>query len=603
MLIAPGSGARALSPNGSNGGVHLGDGDARDLAEQHPDAALLGKIRPDLLAIDMDGTDVHLEAVEDAAAAVGAVRVYLALSGSADSLHVIYAPPTVAARHALATAVRHLATKIGGGLTPRSAQEWLRLPGSPSLKAGGGPVMPVEPAGDTFAPLHPDNAWEAALQALEARKQDRAALGVPFTVDEFTTVLKDPDEGASSPSAGELVNPLSARTSRALDQEARRALALSCPRGEDATLHALRAAWHLWRCGYRTWEEVAEIVMRSPALSRWRRRGAREAARRWRMEAAKWESWRPELDKTAAGRLADAQASAAVLPPDLEAVLLAVLEWMGKAGRVDAVPVAVRDLVVWGVCGSVGSAHRALEALEVGGVLLRARRWEDGPAEEATLWTLQPPSLWQVPEAGADRAQVWNRHTHPPLGDLQLHPVWVELGHTSRRLLELAATSPNSSTSTLSTALGLGPSTVRRHLHRLEAAGLTRRSRSGRSTLWSASLDGWRSLPAVRAAEEAHNLRVQQMGAERATWRAGLEQARERSSTRDEEMLPGLLADTELWGDSGACRGEYSGGQTRGNRAGLRALPSMEPPPPRASQGWVARTEPCLHGSERKGPT
>lgn len=548
LIVSPGTSVRALRSTGDNTGTHLGDGDVRELIDVHHDAAILGKIRPDLLAVDMDGTAGHLDLVEDAAAMVGAVRVYLALSGSSDSLHAVYAPPTVAARQALVTAVGHLSAMLGGGTDPRSPEEWLRLPGSPSLKAGCGPVIPVEPAGDVFVPLGPAEALKVAQAALEARRRDRAALGAPFSVKEFTATSQVSDDAPQVDISCSPDRRLSTRTSCELDHEARRALALPCPRDGDATLHALRAAWHLWRCGYRAWEDVADIILRSPALERWRRGGRREAARRWHMEADKWAAWRPELEETAAGRLTDARTSAVVLPPDLEAVLLAVLEWMGKTGRVDAVPVAVRDLVVWGVCRSVGSAHRALEALEVGGVLLRARRWEDGPAEEATLWTLQPAILWQVPGVDDDYAGIWNIHTHPPCGALPLHPVWLKLGHTSRRLLELLLLSPAPTTPSLATRIGLGPSTVRAYLVRLEEAGFVFRSRKGRSTVWTGSIAGWTSLPAVRAAEEAHDLRVQQMGADRAAWRVGLDQARARRSTPQEEMLPGLLAETELLG-------------------------------------------------------
>lgn len=542
LIMAPGSVARALTPDGNNGGAHLGDGDLDDLVADHPDAAVLGKVRADLLAIDMDGTAEWFDDVEEAASAVGAIRVYLAQSGSPASLHVIYAPPTIQARRGLMDAVKALSTMVDGAIDARSPEEWLRLPGSPSLKTGCGPVEPVKPADGGLIPLAAVEALKDAQKALKTRRRDLKDLGVVFNVREF-----DQKNTVAAPElrcevVEQPLDRFSLRTSCELDEAARSALAVPCPAKADATLHALRAAWHLWRCGYRAWKDVAAIIMRSPALARWRRGGHGEAARRWRMEAAKWLSWRPELSERDAHLIAEVRASVGRLPADLEPVLLAVLEWMQRSGRVDDVPVAVRDLVVWGVSGSVATAHGALEALEVGGVLVRARRWEDGPVQEATLWSLQAPSVWQLGEGQTNSAGIPNIATHPLPEALSLHPVWVALGPTPRRLLGLLLAGVHSSPSSLASELGLGVSTVRGYLTRLEQAGLVSRTRQGRSVSWAASTTGWASLPAVRAAEEAHRVRVEQVAAQRTVWRAGLEGAREARST-DQEMLPGLLVE------------------------------------------------------------
>lgn len=559
LLIAPGSRARALAPDGENGGAYLGDGGIDELVDAHPDAAVLGKIRPDLLAIDMDGTADWFDDLEEAAAAVGAVRAYLAHSGSPDSLHVVYAPPTTHARRALVDAATRLSAMADGAIDARSPEEWLRLPGSPSLKAGCGPVQPVTPADDGFVPVGVSEALRCAQAALKTRRRDRKALGVPFRVKEFD---QDPLAVAENDVREAVDQPLdcfSLRTSCELDDVARRALAVPCPAGADATLHALRAAWHLWRCGYRSWKDVAAIIMRSPALARWRRGGHGEAARRWRMEAAKWAAWRPELSGRDAGLIADAHASAGRLPADLEPVLLAVLEWMQRSGRTDEVPVAVRDLVVWGVAGSVGAAHGALEALEVGGVLVRARRWEDGPAEEATRWSLESPSVWQLGDDTTDSASYPNRATRPLPGGLSFHPVWLHLGPAPRRLLGTLLDSSSPSTASLASVLGLGVSTVRGHLVRLEQAGFVCRIRQGRSVVWTASTSGWTSLPAVRAAEEAHQVRVEKVAAQRAAWRAGLTRAVSMRSRGREESPVSLAADTYLGSSTGLSVAQPAG--------------------------------------------
>lgn len=543
LVIPSGISARALAPDGRNGGAHLGDGPLEALGAKYPDAAILGKIRPDLLAIDMDGTADWFDDLEEAAARVGALRVYAAVSGSPGSLHVVYAPPTVQARKALVIAVQALGEAAGGGLDARNSRQWLRLPGSRSLKAGRGCVHPVVVGDGGFVAISPQQALREARAALKARRSDRRALGCRFDLREFDR--QSAGQGASRDSRTDVASDgtsfagLTTRTSRALDEQARAALSVPCPPGQDATVHALRAAWHLWRCGYREWAEVAGIVLRAPALARWCRGGVKHARRRWVMEAAKWEAWRPQLDDDATAVLEGARVSAALLPAGLETVLVAILAWMQRAGRVQGVPIAVRDLIVWGACSSRGSAQRAVEDLETGGVLVRARRWEDGPPEEATLWSLQPPTLWQMGQEISDCAGKWDIPTHPlPYGEGYVyHPVWLELGALSRRAHTALARSSSSTTAVLSEELGIGLSSTRARLQRLEASGLVSRSQQGRSTIWSASTAKWSSLPVVRAAEERHRQRVRQMGAEREVWRDELDRAQTARSAPQEGVF------------------------------------------------------------------
>lgn len=592
-LLAPagatGHALRHTPEHGHNNGEKLGSGPVVELARTAgPGVAVTAPIRPELVTVDLDGAGELLGEIEHLAGTVGGALVYLARSGSPDSLHALFALPTALSHGGFRAGLARLVEWSGvnaARVDLRAPGQYLRLPGSASLKDGGGPVTPITRNGEETTPAALVEEIRAALRwavpeiptssggssrragkRRKSRKRSRAPEVERGGVSSAAGPLEVEETGAGWEERHHF------RTGgMELDAAAWEALNTRAPRKADRTAHALTAAWHLWRCGGRSWSEVAGVVMSAPALSRWRRGGRAAAARRWRMESRKWAAWRPRLAPEVEERIEGALAARRALAPEVEAVLVAVVERMRHAGRVEAVPVAVLDLVVWGVSTSSRSSSRLLGELESLGVLSRARRWEHGPAREATLWTLNPVESWQVEGLNPGDGQNCPTATHPPraVPGVVTSPVWLGapgLGHAARRVWEILGEVGPCSAARLADLLGVPVRSVRRWLESLASVGLVLRSAAGSSASWSCSGARLAGLEILGEALARWRRRVEEVRERRAAWRETLERAAgARESVEESPASFGLSA---VLGEAAAAAVEAAGRVSRSRRSG-----------------------------------
>src|SRR5699024_4288964 len=439
-LVAPDTPARLLAPTSQDNTPRpIGEGDADALlleAERLGGLAVVAPIRADLVAVDLDGcAAVVLPQLLYAAEQVGAVLVYLAASGSHDSRHVVLGCPTAAGREWLRGSVERV--RWWAGLDARAVDlrsgpgGGLRLPGSVSLKAGGGPVVPVDEAGLRLGGLEAARRAREALESVgllpgptpapEAAHGPARRRGGPVAVDL--------DGG------GPVVRGWWARPS--WSSEDRGLLHARPPVGQRSDW-ATAAARMLWRRGVRDWAEARRYYRRSPEFSKYRDR--RDGGRaHWAGVADTAAAYRGPVTTAAAERCAGWLEAAGRWTAHDEAAAVAAVVWHRYSdGRgLEARPVAVRDLALWLGCGR-DKAHGLLGALQARGVLVRVRSHADGPAGEAALYT-----LGSVPdEAPAERVEDSGHELTPPLGGALdpaavLSPVWSVLGQGARAVWSL----------------------------------------------------------------------------------------------------------------------------------------------------------------------
>lgn len=570
LIASPTVDAHTLEHTGGwNEARLVAAGPAADLAATaSPNHAVVSALRPGLVAVDMDGSAHlfgHLEAIADECAAT---LVYRAISGSPDSAHALYALPSAHARRAFCDRVRDLAAWAGlpsPRLESRHGGQRMRMPGSASLKPGCGPVVPVDDDGNPLGVLGLVRHARAVIEAVTGHALSEPPGDAADAATAPVTPLR--------PWGHALHERISTRTgSPGLDDAARRALSTPPPAGADRTLHAVRAAWHLWRCGYRAWDDARPVILSAPALVRWRSRGDASASRRWAHESRRWAAWEPDMPTGQAVALETALQRRRVLPPDMEAALVAVAAIMRHRGTTEAVPVSARCMVVAGVAGSADTGWRLLEALEDAGVLFRARRWVDGPVSEATLWTLLPVSSWLLTGGAVDCGHFCDIDTHPQSLGAVAHPAWLTLGHTSRRLLEVVEAGGGSSTDDLSASMGLPVRTVRRRLSALEVAGLVRRVRVGRRSSWEATGTAVADTSAGLSSLAAWRDRVRAVAVDRAAWSALVESWRVAAAPLTDDALRDAVAS-----EYGARRAWPTG-----DSAGLFGVVASGTSPPRA---------------------
>lgn len=512
ILTSPTATGRALSHDGGyNTAIAAGEGQPLTLMQEHPGAAVVAPLRPCFIVLDLDNAAALLPHLEDAAGAYGAALVYLAASGSPDSVHAVYACPSEAGRAGMVEAVERLRGWSGhAGVDLRTPSEVLRMPGAPSLKPGGGPVTPAEHVGDgELLPIDPETALTRALDALEAVGWSTGGASMDERLTRALEAL-DAREVVEVETPAPAVVALETVGGLHLDPAARAALNTPAPAGmRYPEHHARAAAHHLFRCGGRVWSEVAGVVRSAPALEAWRGPGG---ARKWAAAAAEWSSYRPDMAGEDARVLEDAAAAAHLLPARLESALFAVLALMRKAGRVEAVAVSERCLVVAGAALSRETGGRLLGELEGAGVLTLARRWEDGPVSEAKQWTLRPVDAWKLTTATFDPIS-----SPPPVpSPVALHPIWLTVGHDARRFWALLSADALT-VADAADALGVPLRSAYRWRSALEGAGLIKARRDGRRVLWSAvELE---AAPAAVAAVADLEKRRELVAVERVAWR------------------------------------------------------------------------------------
>lgn len=519
LLATPGAGRVLIPTGGRNQAAPADAGNADTLMRTAPaGSAVVAPVRSDLIAIDLDNTGWLLPALQDAAGQFGAVLVYLAASGSADSLHAVYAATTRHGHDGLLSRVEQLRQWSGveAGTVEVRGRAGLRMPGSVSLKPDGGPVVPVD--ADTLAEIPPRVALSRARGALRvAGLPDR-----PVKVRRRCSRASRTDKAA--PWGSSLSQRMSTRTAgMSLDKAAQGALVRPAAAGADRSGHALRAGWQIWRCGGREWTQVEQTVMQSPAMRRWRQGGRAEARRRWQMESAKWLDMPVRLSEADLQLLAEVEGAAlALLPADLVPVVWAIAEVARRRDRVEALPIATRDLIVWGVSGSLATAAGALQALAQAGVIIQDG---DRATADAARWTLRPPAVWDIPcvsQTIEARTESEHRYTPPSVGPvgvlraLLCSPAWLHLGYGPLTLL-LRLLQGGGSAEVLAADLQVSVRTVRRWQAVLADCSLVEVDAAGCLSWSGRDLSG---TDAEVTALRAWRVRCSVVAAERAVWSA-----------------------------------------------------------------------------------
>lgn len=517
-------GVRALSCTGENSGKSVGAGRLLDLVRDDAvpdDAAMVGVIRPDCIAVDFDGTAWLLPHVLDAAGAVGASVVYLALSGSPESVHAVLAAPTAHSHAAMVNAVA--AIRDWAGVDSRAVdvrgRSPLRLPGSPSLKSHGCLVVPCD---ESLAPITAKEATSRAVAALKHAglpKYPTRSPGASAAVVAAKSRRVD-DVPLTESLRGRLV---SWHRGFVPSDDTRAALAKAPGRGADRSLHALKVGWLLWRDGAREFDDVAGLILAAPAFTSWRdTRGdvREECRRRWLMERAGWLSWNPSMTADEVALHDDVERAAYGLPDDLMPVVLALVEFSRISSDRDRLQVAVRDLVPWGVATSATDGHRALTALLDGGIITKTADYFDGKASESNRYRLNHPATWH--DAIADTSGTEGSHSlmSLPAALGPTSPLGWTLNQGELNLLRSHMTG-NSAFLATSGCHAASQRTVRRWHSRLVDLGLLVRVRHGRSVGYFAaveSADDLRRLPVWVEAMEAYRKRCEVVAGDRDAW-------------------------------------------------------------------------------------
>lgn len=204
------------------------------------------------------------------------------------------------------------------------------------------------------------------------------------------------------------------------------------------------------------------------------------------------------------------------------AALTAVIVHRFTDGRgVLARPIAGADLALWLGC-SRWTAHARLGELVELGALRIARRWMDGPGDEAIRYDLAPHVIagHYIGGPRLDPAVV-------------LAPVWSVLGHSARALWSALGPSPARTVDLAeSVGLGVGDRTCGALLllRRLAEVGLVERIGRGRGTRWAVgAVDLGAAAVAVGAPERFAALE-EVITAERAVWHAASRADREQAA-------------------------------------------------------------------------
>ena len=530
LLVDPTQPARLLEPTGrDNQARAVGEGDAAQLmlqADHTNGLVVVAPIRPDLVTLDLDGcASVVRPELLHAAEQVGASLVYLAASGSLDSEHAVFGCPSAQARARLVDLVEQV--RLWAGVSARQLDHRqgvggaLRLPGSASLKGTAAQSVPIGLDGRRLS------ARSAARRALDAL----TAAGLPT---DYRPVSADyrPVSAAHSPSAAPVSVPAgpTVRAWRRRDRftpEQLAALELVPGPGADRSVLACRAAWALWCHGVRSWDEAREHYATRSVFGKYSARADRGRSH-WTRQAQLWASYRGAVsaDDRArcdawlelAGTWTDHDAAAAVVA----VIAHRYLDGRGLVGR----PVAVRDLALWLGC-SAREAHRRLRSLVDLGVLEVARSHYDGPASEASRYTLGTPGLAAELYRGDLPHDADTPMGGTPLDPaVVLSPVWSVLGHRARAVWSLLGEA-GQTTQVLAAGAGVAagdPSYgARLALDALVGAGLAVRSGRGRSLRWSRGSVGLDAAGVAVGAGAALAALAQVVTAERAVWHSGSE--------------------------------------------------------------------------------
>lgn len=502
-LCDPTISARLLQPTKvDNEGRLVGEGDPDALMLQAERMgggyAVLATIRPDLVALDLDGCAAQIRpALTHAAEQLGAVLVYLTRTGSEDSEHAVFGCPTGHSRARLLEVIAELRTWAGLNAQQidhrHGAGGAIRLPGSASLKAGRKAVTPISETeyndDETPRALSATAATRRAMQALQA-------LGLPIAYSPATDTLSRQESSTATEDHATVVPLRAWRPRRPFTPAELAALdAVPDPEPGKRSHLALKAAWALWTSGIRSWSDARTHYAKRLVFAKYAQRADRGRSH-WTALADGWANYRGEVETTDQQRCDEwIQHAQTWTDHDAAAALVAVITHRFTDGRgITARPIPVRDLQGWLLVGR-RRAHELLLSLVECGALVRARAWADGPEHEGTLFDLGE-SVYR----GNPGHEVHTPIQVPLDASRVLAPVWSSLGHDARALWSLLTPS-GQSTPELAVLTSLPPGDhsygARLLLGRLEAFGLAARSGRGRGLRWSV---GPASLSAAAAA-------------------------------------------------------------------------------------------------------
>jgi len=547
--------------------------------------AVVSRIKPDLLTVDLDGcADVVAPHVLEAAAMIGAPLVYLAASGSPNSVHIIVAPPTASARAGLIAEINEIRGRTGldsrtvDVLTPA---RYLRLPGSASLKPDGDFCRPIDIGGTpaAAAAIRAESALDAAVTAshlsrptvaagLVAASEGAGGTGDPLTARRGRTIQPDPAQEAQIVITER--SPRAWRRRRRFSDTDWRLFNSEPPVGTRSD-RATEAAWRLWQSGIRDWSMAGSYYRKYSVFAKFAERDEDKpgsARAHWESIVSVARAYRPphdSADDAVIGRVRDRIAAWTDRPAQAIAVLAIIENRFSDGYGVADRPIAVRDLMSWLNLASLSSAKALLGDLVDDEVLAVSTPYERSAPREATRYTLVGP------EAGFSRTDpehdfTISRGTSLPLTTGEpLSPVWGVLGACCWQLYSyLLSCSDPVPSAVLAAAVGIGVGTRRSGcLHLLNVlvqAQLVTRIGTGRATRWVAvnSATALRDAEKVTGACERLKAVRTRINAERSSWHAEsrtecrraqrmlrrvLEGLRGRAAHRQLEL--GLVIDTE----------------------------------------------------------
>ena len=517
--------------------------EAETLGQGQAAHAVVGRIRPDLLTIDLDGcADVIASGVLHAAETVNAPLVHLAASGSDDSVHIVLAPPTPWARAHLITMIDEL--RIWAGYDSRAVDiltpaRYLRLPGAASLKPAGDFCRPIAVDG---TPLSAADAAERARSALSEIAPATAELTIaagghtrsrPTKKAEITTerVVRTLAQDVSSIVVTDVAPRAWRRRKRFSYADWQ--LFMSHPPVGVRSDRATEAAWLLWQSGIRDWTMARWYYRNCPVFEKFGvREGTAPGSTRahWESIASRARAHRPPMngdEQAVIDRVRDHLCTWTDRPAQAIA-MLAVLEHRFTDGHgLSDRPIAVRDLMSWLNIASIGTAKRLLDDLvEQRALTLSVPYAQRAPREASRYSLVDPESLAKRSYSEHDVTILGASVPLTPTHGNPLSPLWGVLGagcwqvytHLLRSAEPLAS---NNLASAVGTPVGTRRFGCLRLLGALADAQLVQRTGRGRATRWIAVAGD-----AVRRAEEATGaldrlkaLRTR-INAERAAWHA-----------------------------------------------------------------------------------
>ncbi len=514
----------------------LGEGDAAH--------AVVARIRPELLTVDLDGcAEVIQPAVLDAAEIVNAPLVYLAASGSSDSVHIVVAPPTPWARTHLISLIDEIRMWAGydaNAVDVLTPARYLRLPGSASLKPAGDFCRPIDVDG---TPLSATAAAARARTAIESITATHHVVGHALPAarqkcpQETNTgsdarIVRTSSEDALPAVITDLA-PRAWRRRRRFSATDWR-LFMSRPAVGSRSDRATEAAWKLWQSGIRDWSMAGWYYRNCSVFEKFAIRDGRtpdSSRAHWESIATRARAHRPPLsgaEHAIIDRVRE-QLCAWTDRPAQAIAMLAILEhrFTDGHGLTDR-PIAVRDLMSWLNLASIGTAKSLLDSLVEQKALVVSIPYAQTAPREACRYSLVDP------EGGLSRAYSEHDVTipagtpHPltPTHGQPLSPLWGLLGAECWRVYShLVSTSTPTASAALASAVDLPVGTRRygclRLLTALVDAKLVERVGRGRQTKWVA-----RAGDAVRRAEETTGALVRlkalrtRINAERFAWHA-----------------------------------------------------------------------------------